>query len=161
MKQNMKYILTIFALIFVAGVVYTPQSASATANTKVDLFQDRSAGGVEAIDMVGPAGFGFLNFNQTNDGDLRLLVVLKNAEPNTTYEGAFLACGPDHSSACDFVDVGELTTNTQGNGTAIMHLSVETLQASPFGPGARTDHFDMIGPDGDIYAAGGVNYLVP
>lgn len=159
MKFKSLMVLAVFAVVSVVFV--SPRSVGATANTKVDLFQDRSAGGAEAIDMDGPTGFGFVNFNQNEDGDLRLVVSLKNAEPNTTYEGMFLVCGPTHATACGFIDIGEITTNGQGNATETLWLEVETLQASPFGSGARTDHFDLIGPLGDVYAASGIDYLVP
>lgn len=155
------------AAVFVAisaFVVVQPQEALATANTKVNLVQDCSTGCTEAIDMAGPTGFGFINFNQNNNGDLRVVISLKNAEPNTTYSGVFLVCGPTHATACGFVDVGDLTTNGQGNGNATMILPVADLQASPFGSGARTDHFDLIAGSpstGGVYAASGINYIVP
>ena len=157
----MKKIALMLALFAAAGVMMLPGKVLATAATKIDLFQDTSVGGGEPIDMVGPTGFGFVNFNQNGDSDLRIVVSLKNAEPNTTYQGAYLVCGPAHNAACGFIDVGELTTNGQGNGTAQMWVDVETLQASPFGPGAQTDHFDLIGPAGDIYAVTGLDYEVP
>lgn len=157
----MKKISLMLAILVAIGLAALPGKAMATSNTKIDLIQDASAGGGEAIDMAGPTGFGFINFNQNATGDLRMVVSLKNAEPNTTYSGVFLVCGPTHSSACGFIDVGELTTNGQGNGNATMWLEVATLQASPFGPGARTDHFDVIGPAGDVYAVSGINYTVP
>ena len=160
----MKLKAILFAFLFATVLAVFPKSAEATANTKVDLIQDCSTGCVEPIDMAGPAGFGFINFNQNSNGDLRVVISLKNAEPNTTYSGVFLVCGPTHASACGFVDVGDVTTNGQGNGNATMILSVEMLQASPFGSGARTDHFDLIGSStatGGVYAASGINYIVP
>ena len=157
-----KLIYTFIALVFALSVFsFRTSLVSAAAATKIDLMQDRSAGGSETLDMDGPTGFGFVNFNQNGQDDLRLLVSLKNAEPNTTYEGMFLVCGPTHDDACGFVDIGSLTTDDDGNGSANMWLDVETLQASPFGPGSRTDHFDLIGPAGDVYAASGIDYTVP
>ena len=163
----MKQISLFSTAILMTALVFSavPQSASATPNTKVDLVQDCSTGCVEAVDMLGPTGFGFVNFNQNAAGDLRVVVSLKNAEPNTNYKGVFLVCNPTHATACGFLDIGNLTTNGQGNGNAIMSVSVATLQASPFGSGARTDHFDLLKDVGDtsagVYAASGIDYLVP
>jgi len=157
----MKKISLMFAIALSLAVALSPSFIKASSNTKIDLLQDRSAGGIEDLDMDGPAGFGFVNYNQNDGDDLRLVVSLKNAEPNTTYSGAFLVCGPTHGTACGFIDVGDLTTNNQGNGNATIMLDVETLQATPFGPGSRTDHFDLIGPAGDVYVVTGLDYIVP
>lgn len=150
--------------IFVAVFAFLTSSTYAAANTKLDLIQDVASGGVGVLDMDGPTGFGFLNYNQNANGDLHMIVSLKDAEPNTTYSGVFLVCGPDHASACDFVDVGDLTTNNQGNGNATMILSASDLY-DQFGSGARTDHFDLLKGVGDqsagVYAASGLNYIVP
>lgn len=161
----MKIKAIFFAFVFGAVMAFLPSSVEASANTKVDLVQDCSTGCSETVDMAGPTGFGFINYNQNANGDLRLVVSVKNAEPNTEYSGVFLVCGPTHSSACGFVDAGDLVTNGQGNGNATMILSVESLQASPFGPGSRTDHFDLLKGVGDVsagvYTATGINYVVP
>lgn len=160
----MQYKSALTGLLVAAAMAVSAQAALATPNTKVNLVQDCSTGCAEAVDMEGPTGFGFVNFNQNADGDLRVTVSLKNAEPNTTYSGVFLVCGPSHASACGYVDVGDLTTNGQGNGNATMILAVEDLQDSPFGPGARTDHFDLIAATnatGGVYAASGIDYVVP
>lgn len=160
----MKKLAILFALFVAAFVAASPKAASAAANTKVDLVQDCSTGCAETLDMAGPTGFGFINFNQNANGDLRMTVSVKNAEPNTEYSGVFLVCGPTHASACGFVDVGNLTTNGQGNGNATLILSASDLQAE-FGSGARTDHFDLLKAVGDtsagVYAASGINYIVP
>ena len=157
---------TVFSIsLLLVAVSLLPGSVAASAATKVDLVQDVASGGVGTLDMLGPTGYGFVNFNQDANGDLRLTVSLKNAEPNTNYHGVFLVCGPTHASACGFLDVGELTTNGQGNGNATLKLPVAVLQASPFGPGSRTDHFDLLKGVGDgsagVYAASGINYIVP
>ena len=158
--MNYKSLWAIIALAAVAlGLPLTSLAAADTS--KVDLIMDRSAGGVEAIDFDGPTGYGFVNYNQDANGNMTVVVSLKNAEPDTTYEGVFWVCGPTHATACGFVDVGEISTNARGNGNAVLHLAVETLQSSPFGSGSRTDHFDILGPEGDVYAATGINYLVP
>lgn len=160
----MKRISMLFALFVAAVFIFAPGPVSAAANTKVDLMQDCSTGCSEAVDMAGPTGFGFINFNQNANGDLRLTVSLKNAEPNTDYSGVFLVCGPTHATACGFVDVGNLTTNAQGNGNATMILPAADLQED-FGSGAKTDHFDLLKGVGDqsagVYAASGINYIVP
>src|SRR3989344_930234 len=161
--MKLKAILSGALLLAIAVVL--PQRVLASAATKVDLVQDVASGGVGTLDMLGPTGYGFVNFNQDASGDLRLTVSLKNADPNTAYHGVFLVCGPTHASACGFVDVGELTTNGQGNGNATLRLSVAVLQASPFGSGSRTDHFDLLKGVGDdsagVYVASGINYIVP
>lgn len=150
----------------------------ATPNTKLLIIQD-SAGcggvgqpvcGAADSDMAGPSGtgnrgFGFVNYNQNAEGELRVVVALKNATPNTTYE-IFLVCGPTHATACGFITIGFLTTNGQGNGNSgAIHVPVTTLQAPPFGSGARTDHVDLLASVGDLsagfYAATPVSYIVP
>ncbi len=161
----MKFSTLLYTIVFVLVVAVAPRAALATANTKVALVQDVASGGVGTADMLGPTGYGFLNFNQNANGDLRLVVSLKNADPNTEYKGVFLVCGPTHASACSYIDVGDLTTNGQGNGNATMWVPVATLQASPFGSGSRTDHFDLLKGVGDqsagVYVAAGVDYIVP
>lgn len=160
----MKVNKILFGLVLVAVVAVFPRSASASASTKVDLVQDVASGGVGVLDMDGLTGFGFINFNQDANGDLRLTVSLKNADPDTEYNGVFLVCGPTHASACGYVDVGDITTNNQGNGNATMILSASYLNDT-FGPGARTDHFDLLKGVGDlsagVYVASGIDYLVP
>jgi hypothetical protein len=156
----MKFNKTIFTLLVCAAMMMSTRSASA-ANTKVDLIQDVAPGGVGAIDMAGDTGFGFINFNQNANGDLRVTISLKNASPNTEYNGVFLVCGPTHATACGFVDVGDMTTNNQGNANATMMLSTSFLN-DEFGSGAKTDHFDLIGNgSGDVYVASGIDYIVP
>lgn len=160
----MKTKLILASLLVAAALTVYPKSAMATANTKLDLIQDVAAGPSGVLDMEGPTGYGFVNFNQNDQGDLRLTISLKNAEPNTEYSGVFTVCGPDHSSACGYIDVGDLTTNNQGNGNATIIVPVETLQDN-FGSGAKTDHFDLLKDVGDlsagVYTATGLNYVVP
>jgi hypothetical protein len=139
--------------------------ASATPNTKLDLVQDCSTNCPEPVDMQGPTGFGFINYNQDSEGNLRAVTSLKNADPNTTYH-IFLVCGPTHATACGFIDIGTLTTDDQGNGNSgAIVIPVGTLQTAPFGSGARTDHIDLIGGAGNlsngVYATSNVNYMIP
>ncbi len=157
----MKRVLLALALVIALVGLSAPHTVSATPNTKVDLFQDRSDGGLEAIDMAGPTGFGFVNYNQDDTSALRVLVSLKNAQPNTSYT-VFLVCGPTHAAACGFIDIGTLLTNASGNGNLSVTIPLGTLQASPFGAGSRTDHIDLIGsPGGGVYAVSSINYTVP
>lgn len=160
-------------LALIAAVLMIASVASATPNTKLNMIQD-SAGcggagqpacGAADSDMAGPTGFGFVNFNQDDEGNLRVVVSLKDATPNTTYE-IFLVCGPTHALACGFITIGFLTTNVQGNGNSgAIIVDVTTLQAAPFGSGARTDHIDLLQGVGDLsagfYVVTPVAYTVP
>ena len=94
-----------------AAVVFAG-GAAATANDKVDLQQDCGSPCVTPVDSSGPTGFGFVNYNKNEAGDLRVVAVVKNAAPNTTYD-VFLVCGPTHATACGFVELGTVTTNGQ------------------------------------------------
>ncbi len=161
----MKRIVLVLALVITLVGLSAPTPVSATPNTKVDMFQDCSSGCPEPVDMAGPTGFGFVNFNQDNSGVLRVVVSLKNAQPNTTYQ-IWLVCGPTHAAACGFTTIGTLTTNGVGNGNAgAIIVPLSTLQASPYGAGSRTDHIDLGAGVGNLsagfYAVGGINYTVP
>lgn len=162
--RKLRVLFSSLAISLVAAVgIALP--ASAAPNTKLDLVQDCSSTCPEAIDMAGPTGFGFVNYNQDDQGNLRVVASLKNAQPNMTYH-IFLACGPTHATACGFMDIGMVTTNGQGNGNsgAVM-VPLATLQATPFGSGARTDHIDILAGVGDtsagVYVTSNVDYLVP
>ncbi|HZM64234.1 MAG TPA: hypothetical protein VFB59_03815 [Candidatus Saccharimonadales bacterium] len=160
--RKLRVLFSSLAISLVAAVgIALP--ASAAPNTKLDLVQDCSTGCSEAVDMAGPTGFGFINYNQDDEGNLRVVASLKNAEPNTTYQ-IFLVCGPTHAAACGFIEIGTLTTNGQGNGNsgAVM-VPLATLQSAPFGAGARTDHIDLLagGTGAGVYATSNVDYLVP
>jgi hypothetical protein len=138
-------------------------TAGATANTKLDLLQDCSTGCPQPPDMVGPAGFGFVNYNQDANGDLRIVASLKGAEPNTTYV-VILANGPTHATTTGFAKVGTVATNGQGNGTVNISVSHATLMSAPFGAGNQTNHIDLRKDVNDtstgLYDATGVNYTV-
>ena len=141
-------------------------SAQATPNTMSEFVLDcETTCPIAEQDMAGPIGFGFVNHNQNENGDLRVVVALKNATPNTTYT-IYLVCGPTHHTACAHTSIGTLTTNVHGNAdSGAMPVPVATLQAFPYGPGARTDHVDVMRGLGDLtaglYAAAGINYVVP
>lgn len=164
--QRLMVVAGISAMIAAMTTAAHAGTAFATPNTKVDFIQDVATGGsIADLDMAGPTGFGFVNFNQDNAGNLRVVASLKNAEPNTTYE-IFLVCGPTHDTACGFISIGTLTTNGQGNGNSgAVDVPLATLQAAPFGAGDRTDHIDLIQGPGDLsagaYVVSGIDYTVP
>jgi hypothetical protein len=112
----------------------------------VALQQDCGSPCVELVDSTGPTGYGFVNYNKNAAGDLRVVVSLKNAAPNTTCH-IFLVCGPTHATACGFVDIGTLTTNGQGNGNS----GAIILTAPPF-VGSPDDHIDLLKDVGDLTA---------
>jgi len=116
----------VFAVVLAGASV-----ALATPNTKIDLFQECAPNEVGCVDMAGPTGFGFVNFNQDSAGALRVVVSMKAVSPKSTYH-VFLVCGPTHSLVCGagFVDIGTLVTNGHGNGNSgALSVSVATLQA--------------------------------
>lgn len=135
----------------------------ATANTKLDLIQDCSVGCPEAPDMTGPTGFGFVNYNQNADGDLRIVASLKGAEPNTTYS-VILANGSSHATTTGYAVVGTVTTNGQGNGTSNIVVLHAMLLSAPFGVGNQTNHIDLRMDVNDtstgLYTVTGVDYTV-
>ena len=114
---------------------------------KVDLQQDCGSPCVQPVDSTGPAGFGFVNYDKNAAGDLRVVAVLKNAAPDTTYH-VFLVCGPTHALVCaaTFLDIGTLTTNGQGNGTTTI-----SIESPPF-VGGPDDHIDILKDVGDTSA---------
>ena len=144
----------------------------ATPNTKLEFIQDVAPGGTTADADMDPVpgtegmNFGFVNFNQDEFGNLRVTVVLKNAEPNKEYT-IYLVGGPTHDTVTGFFIIGTLTTNKVGNGAvSSIIVDVATLQgATGFGSGARTDHMDVLGEGYPATAGGyvvtGVNYVVP
>ena len=138
-------------------------SVGATPNTKLDLMQDCSTGCSQPTDMNGPTGFGFVNYNQDNNGDLRIVASLKGAEPNATYS-VILANGPTHATTTGFAVVGTVTTNVQGNGTSNIKVSHATLMSTPFGVGDQKNHVDLRKDVNDVstglYTVSGVDYTV-
>jgi len=152
------------AVLFAMQAFLLASSAVATPNTKLDLVNDCGGFGPGgACDMAGPTA-GFLNYNQDDTDNLRVVVSMKDGKPNTTYE-IWLVCGPTHASACGFITIGTLTTNVQGNGTASLSVDLATLQAAPFGSGDRTDHVDLGQGVGDLsagfFAASVLAYTIP
>ncbi len=135
----------------------------ATPNMKLDLIQDCSVGCLEAPDMTGPAGFGFVNYNQNVQGDLRVVVSVKGAAPNTTYS-VILANGSTHATSTGSAVIGTVTTNGQGNGTSNSEVTHATLLTAPFGAGSQTNHIDVRKDINDtstgLYTVTGVDYTV-
>jgi hypothetical protein len=131
---------TLVALLAAAAMASV---AAGSANDKVALQQDCGSPCVEPVDSTGPTGFGFVNYNKDAAGALRVVVSLKNAEPNTTYH-IFFVCGPTHATACGFEDIGTLTTNGQGNGNS----GAIIVSAPPF-VGGPDDHIDLLKAAGD------------
>ncbi len=135
----------------------------ATANTKLDLIQDCSIGCPEAPDMTGPTGFGFVNYNQDANGDLRVVVSVKGAAPNATY-AVILGNGSTHATTTGSAIVGTVTTNGQGNGTSNSQVPHATLLSAPFGVGDQMNHIDVRKALNDtstgLYTVSGVDYTV-
>jgi hypothetical protein len=102
---------------------------------------------------------GHVRYLQNGNGNLVVRVELTYAWPSTTYH-IFLVCGPAHTSSCGFVDIGTVTTDSEGRGAAVV-----ASPGAPFGTGFRTDHVDLMQNAGDeskgSFAAGAVNYFQP
>jgi len=113
------------------------------------------------LDMDGPE-IGRVLYSQPGD-NLHLQIILDFALPSTRYE-VFLVCGPAHALACGFRVIGVLTTNAVGTGSTTITVPFIELEASPFGPGYRTDHIDLLAGAGDaaagVLTAGAINYFV-
>jgi hypothetical protein len=112
-------------------------------------------------DMDGPE-IGRVLYSQPGD-NLQLQISLEFALPNTRYE-VFLVCGPAHALSCGFRAIGILTTNAAGAGATSITVPFAVLEVSPFGPGYRTDHIDLLrglgNADAGVLTAGAINYFV-
>jgi hypothetical protein len=112
-------------------------------------------------DMDGPE-IGRVLYSQPGD-NLQLQIILDFALPNTRYE-VFLVCGPAHALACGFRAIGVLSTNAAGAGATSITVPFTVLEASPFGPGYRTDHIDLLAGLGNasagVLTSGAINYFV-
>jgi hypothetical protein len=90
-------------------------------------------------------------------------VRLDYGQPNKKLD-VFLVGGPAHSLATGFVVIGTLATNGAGFAAGVFPVPHPTLIVSPFGPGYRNDHLDILGGVGDLtagtYTAGALNYFV-
>ena len=122
--------------------------AAATPNVKLEFVQDVATGGVGAVDMQGPTGFGFVNYNQDEYGNLRINAVLKNAEPYTIYH-LYLTGGATHDTATGWIDAGILTTNVVGNGAVEVIIDFDNLLVAPF-YGSGVAHLDLLQGVGDL-----------
>lgn len=140
--------------------------ALATPNTKLMMVQDVAPGGSTSdADMLGPTGFGFVNYNQDDMYNLRITVSLKNAEPNTEYT-IYLVGGPTHASATGYISIGTFMTNEVGNGApSAIIVPVATLQAAPFGSVGNPAHIDLLGAGypttAGAYVVSPINYMLP
>ncbi len=121
---------------------------------------DRGLGG--AINMDGPI-VGEVAYHQDGADNLIVEVRLEYGIPNRKLE-VFLVGGPAHAVATGFVVIGSLATNGAGFASGVFPVPHPTLIASPFGPGYRNDHLDILGGVGDLaagtYTAGALNYFV-
>lgn len=130
-------------------------------DTNVPMVYDSDSAGFTApADMRGPE-VGRVSYTQSANGSLQLRITVEFAQVSTKYQ-VFLVCGPSHATACGFVTIGTLTTNAAGSGAAAISVPVAVLQGSPFGPGFRNDHLDLIGndPRTSVLSIGAINYFV-
>jgi hypothetical protein len=132
-------------------------------NTTVPLVydtDDRGLGG--PLNMDGPI-VGEVAYHQDGADNLIIEVRLDYGQANKKLE-VFLVGGPAHSLATGFVTIGSLVTNGAGFGAGVFPVPHGSLITSPFGPGYRTDHLDLLGGAGDLtagaYTSGAVNYFV-
>jgi len=130
--------------------------------TNVLAVYDSDSGGFGGpIDMRGPE-IGSVSYSQPG-GNLLLKIKITFGQPSTTYR-VFLTCGPAHNLACGFVTIGNLVTNAAGAGASAITVPAAVLEASPFGPGFRNDHLDLLRGAGDltkgVLTAGAINYFV-
>ena len=132
-------------------------------NTTVPLVyesDDRGLGG--PINMDGPI-VGEVAYHQDGADNLIVDVRIDYGVPNRKLE-VFLVGGPAHSMSTGFVVIGVIATNGAGFGSGVFPVPHATLIASPFGPGYRNDHVDILEGVGDLkggtYTAGAINYFV-
>jgi hypothetical protein len=144
------------------GIHFAPVGPS--TETEILAVWDTDDRGVGGPDDMNGSRIGTVRYRQEDDGRLALHIQLVFAHPNTTYQ-VFLVCGPSHEESCNFITIGEVATDAAGMGAGSFVVPVALLQASPFGPGYRTDHIDLLQEVGDrsrgFLAAGALNYHVP
>jgi hypothetical protein len=121
---------------------------------------DRGLGGPPNMD--GPI-VGEVAYHQDGADNLIIEVQVQYGQANKKLE-VFLVGGPAHSLSTGFVTIGSLVTNGAGFAAGVFPVPHGSLITSPFGPGYRTDHLDILGGVGDLtagaYTAGAVNYFV-
>lgn len=130
--------------------------------TQVPVVFDADTNGFGGpLDMDGPE-VGLIAYSEPG-GNLHIKVTIEFAFPSTTYE-VFLVGGPAHNVSTGFITIGTLITNAVGAGSGAYTVAHATLLASPFGPGYRTDHVDILHAVGDLskgtLTAGAINYFV-
>ena len=138
-------IALVLGLAALAVISIQSTAGAASPNTKLDMLQDVADGSGDARDVVGPAGFGHINYNQLPSGDLRIEAALKGAAPDTTYT-LIIYCGPTHINAINSIHVGAVTTNGQGNAnTGAIHIPAASLAGATgaCASGATTGHLDF------------------
>ena len=158
-----KLIRITIALAVIVVLLASATTAFATPNTKLNVFQDVSDGGVEARDTIGTGSYGFANTNQDGTtNDLRVVGALKGVAPNTTYN-VIIWAGPTHLTAMFPLYSGTITTNAKGNAnTGDIIIPAATLsQSFPSGYiGNGHIDFDNTSTSG-TYVATGISYIVP
>ena len=144
------------ALALLLGSAALAGPANANNDTKVVLQYDcgpKSPEGPCATaanrNTAGPE-VGFVNYNQNGNGDLIIVVAIKRADPNTTYDFSFY-CGNTHNTAGNRAKhvTAAVTTNGVGNGnTGAIKVTAEELAAecSIFNPTPGQGHVDMDAP---------------
>ena len=141
-------------------------TGTAAASTNVrPLVKDCDATNRPAgCDMEGPV-VGTVRYQQNEQGDLLLLVVVRRGDPNTAYN-IILAPGPNHDDSSYETTgiIGTLTTNGRGSGhTEWLVVPASLLQdQARFGPLAHTDHLDLFEVSGlTVLTAGRIDFVVP
>jgi hypothetical protein len=140
-----------------------PSPVGPITSTTVPLVYDSDASGLGGpVDMAGPV-VGNVSYQQSGASALELTITVDFGQPGANYE-VFLTCGPAHSLACGFVSVGTLITNVAGSGSATIIVPHSVLLNTPFGPGYRNDHLDLLdsvaGFARGVLTAGALNYFV-
>jgi hypothetical protein len=137
-----------------------PKVGPKTENNVLVVYDTDNGGFGGPLDMSGPE-IGVLAYSEPGD-NLHITINIEFGQPNTSYE-VFLVGGPAHALATGFIGIGVLTTNAVGAGSGTFTVPHTTLLASPFGPGYRTDHIDLLHGLGDLsrgcLTAGEINYF--
>jgi hypothetical protein len=154
MKKISILIPLVLALVLSIGIAVP---VSATPNTKLDLFYDGVPGTGE-IDMDGPT-MGFVNTNQDDEANLRVVVKVKGALPLTEYT-IYLVGGITHDAVTGFIAIGTLTTDEYGNGNSgSIWVDAATIADAPLN-GVQEYHIDLLCA-AQGYAATTILYIAP
>jgi hypothetical protein len=154
----MKKILVSTLTLVIIATMLVPSVVLAAPNSKVDLVMDVGEAG-DAYDMEGPV-VGFVNTNQDDEGNLRVVIKVKDATPLTTYT-VWLVGGATHDSATGFTVIGYLTTNEIGTANSgEIWVDAATMAEAPFGSGPH--HIDIDeGGDDKWFVSSPIPYTVP